>query len=713
VSVSPSVASTLPPVPAPRARRRLPLSPGFLMGLALGALLAAVALHAGSGQVLSSAVTVEIALQLLGGLAIALAVLVCPVDRRLPGVVLVALMGALAIYSALSIAWAVEPSATWVEANRTFTYFVTLTAGVALVRLVPHRWPSLLGGLLLASAIVSLYSLGTVVFPSWLAPDETFSRLRAPYGYWNAVGLTAALGIPGCLWWGTRREGHAALRALSAPLLALLVLTALLAYPRGALLAVGIALVVWFVFAPRRLRSAALAIVAGTGAVLVALWVFGQDALSEDRVPLDARDVAGHRLGLLVLVMCVGVLLAFLAATFRVSRDGLSPAARRQAGIALLVFLALVPVGGAAMLAASDRGLTGSISHSWTQLTDPSASGPANDPSRLTAVASVRSKYWDDALKVWKAHELTGVGAGGYTVARARYRTDVLEVGHAHGYVVQTMADLGLIGLGLSLALLLAWILGAARAIGGWRVPPRGVASADPERIGLIALSCVVVTFGVHSLLDWTWFIPGTAVPGILAAGWVVGRGRLRQPVPPVTGGWKASAQTAIRQPVRVVAAALTLIVVITMAWATWQPQRAVTASASALEALAAGHLPQARADAEEARKLNPLSVDPLFDLSAVSEKQGQIPAARASLERAVLLQPANPTTWLTLAEFEIRNGQPQAALKSLGAALFLDPRSRRVQTTFLAARAALGSTPPAAGATPGATTPPPPPATP
>ena len=34
---------------------------------------------------------------------------------------------------------------------------------------------------------------------------------------------------------------------------------------------------------------------------------------------------------------------------------------------------------------------------------------------------------------------------------------------HAHGYVVQTLADLGIVGLAVSLALLAAW-LAAARA---------------------------------------------------------------------------------------------------------------------------------------------------------------------------------------------------------------------------------------------------------
>ena len=43
---------------------------------------------------------------------------------------------------------------------------------------------------------MSLYGLATKVAPGWLAEDEIYARLREPYGYWNAVGVTAAMGDP-------------------------------------------------------------------------------------------------------------------------------------------------------------------------------------------------------------------------------------------------------------------------------------------------------------------------------------------------------------------------------------------------------------------------------------------------------------------------------------------------------------------------------------
>ena len=106
------------------------------------------------------------------------------------------------------------------------------------------------------------YALATKVFPS-LDPSNTFARLNEPYGYWNAVGLTAAMGAICCLWLGSRRAGHALLSALAYPAMGLLLLTLVLAYSRGALAALALGLLLWFCVVPLRLRGATLLIVGG------------------------------------------------------------------------------------------------------------------------------------------------------------------------------------------------------------------------------------------------------------------------------------------------------------------------------------------------------------------------------------------------------------------------------------------------------------------
>ncbi len=617
--------------------------------------------------------TTEILLDLLAGVLCAVALLVGRSGRRAWGAGTLALMAAFAVLTGVSIVWAIQPSTAWIEANRTITAFAMLASGIALVRLVPDRWRSLLGGVLVASLLVSGFALMTKVFPAWLADDETYGRLREPYEYWNAVGLTAALGLPPAIWLGARRDGHAGLAALAYPATGILVLTILLAYSRGSLLAAAIGLAVWFAVTPLRLRSATVLLPSSLLGGIAAWWAFSQDGLSKDQIPLAIRSNAGTELGVLLAVLVVLLLITGFTASWLRDRRVRSERTRRAWGVAFLVVLALVPILGAAALATTDRGLGGSVSKAWKSLTDPDASTPSNDPSRLTAIGSVRARYWRDAIRIFEARTLAGVGAGGYATARLRFREDDLDVLHAHGHLVQTAADLGIVGLALTLALLAAWLASAVRATGPWRGP--GSRGGDAERVGLLALGCVVVVFGVHSLVDWTWFIPGTVVPALLCAGWIAGRGPWREPLVGV-----------VRSRARIAAAVAVVALAIVAAWAASQPQNAVDRTDDALAALAAGDIDRARTLAVEAGDTDPLSVDPLFALSEIEAAAQQPAAAQSALEHAVQLQPAVPDTWIRLAQYQLLSGNAAAAARTVRPALYLDPRSAPAQAVFLEA---------------------------
>lgn len=688
-----------------RTRRRLPTHPDALVALLLAALLIAVAFVARGGSALPGTTTVEIALTLLGAAAVAVAILVHRPGQRLWGGVTLLLFAALAVWTALSIAWSVQPSDSWEATNLTFAYLAVFAGALALAHTMRQRWPALLGAVVLASVVVCGYSLLVKVFPS-LSSLAPYARLRAPFDYWNAVGLMAALGIPGCLWLGARRDGHAALSALAVPALGLLLVALLLSYGRGPLLAAAVSIGVWFAIVPLRLRGLAVLATAGAGTVIVCAWAFANDGLAQDGTPLDVRADAGHSLGLLLIALLIVLLLAGLALSFAMARSALSPQGRRTLGTAVLIALALVPLAGIGALATSSRGLTGSISHGWHQLTDPNAQQPANDPGRLASVGGVRARYWDNGFSIWRKAPWLGVGADGYATARRPIQPDRLRVRHAHGYVPQTLADLGLIGMGISVALLLAWLGAAARATGvrsrrrwgAWlltlvrtrdtRTRPtlRPSQPMTPERIGLMTLATTAIAFGVHSAVDWTWFVPGTAVTGLLCAAWVAGRGPLDEaPLPPAAlphdrAGWSAARG-------RVALAALVLVVGVAGAWTIWQPQRSVEANDAALTALLAGQRQDALADAQDAVDINPLSIDPLVTLSAVQRANQQPDAARATLQRVVRLQPANPESWLRLGQFELEAGHAQRALRLLGAAIYLDPRGPEAQAAYALAQ--------------------------
>lgn len=673
-----------PALPSGGASPRILRARAALLTLALTALFLATALHASGGLQLQTLTRVEVGLDALAGILGILALLTGRRGQKPWGVVSVALFAALVVLTGLSILWAIDPSAAWIETNRTFALMSAFVIGFALVRLAPDRWRCLLGAILLSCLVVSLYALLTKVFPGSFAEDEIYGRLREPYGYWNAVGLTAAIGIPVATWLGARRDGHGALAALAYPSAGVLTVAAMLAFSRGSLLAALLGLVVWFAFVPLRLRSATVLIPSiGLGAV-VGIWAFSQNGLTDDRVPLNLRGNAGTELGVALLVLVVVLVLTGVLVAWLRDRKPWKSSTRNGWGIVLLACLALMPIAAAAVLATSERGFGGSASKAWKDLTDPNAKAPKNDPGRLTSAGSVRSRYWRDAIEIFKARPAVGVGAGGYVHARLRVRKDDLDVLHAHGFLVQTAADLGAVGLAVALALLAAWLAAAIRATGRWRGPkPR---EWSDERIGLMALLCVVVVFGVHSFIDWTWFIPGTAVPALLAAGWLASRGPAAGLLP-AEGRWRDRLRAGLRSPWRAAAAVLVLAIALSVIWSTVQPQRAVNKDEAAIEYLSEKQLVKAQEEAQSAVDTNPLALEPLFTLATVQVASGNPPAARATLQQAVKLQPAVAAAWIRLAQFELNTAKdPAAATAALQPALFLDPRSVEAKAAFLLA---------------------------
>ena len=87
------------------------------------------------------------------------------------------------------------------------------------------------------------------------------------------------------------------------------------------------------------------------------------------------------------------------------------------------------------------------------------------------------------------------------------------------------------------------------------------------------------------------------------------------------------------------------------------------------------GDFDTARDRAERARLLNPLSVEPIWALARVDERQGRDADAEERYVQAVELQPENPETWyaLGLYEFQVR-GNMCAAYEFLNNAYTLDP---------------------------------------
>ena len=676
------------------AVRRLCTGIDLPISVVVAALVVADAFIANGGLQLGSSTLVEISVLVLAAIVAAAAILAVGFEARLHGGLTLAAFVALAALTALSILWSLYPSDSWVETNRTFSYLAAFGAGIAAVRLTRERWPAILAGVLLGLTVVCLWGLATKVVPGWLAEDEIYGRLREPYGYWNAVGVTAAMGMPIALWLGTR-PGRVFVNAFAWPLFGLLIVTLLLSFSRGSIVAALAGIVVWLAIVPLRLRSLAVLLPSLIASAVVTAWAFAENALTDDRIALATREDAGVKFGLILLAM-IGLLYGTgIAIQLRAQRRPLAESTRRRIGIAAIAIVASLPLIGLGALAFTDRGIGGTISDRWNDLTSADAATPQNEPGRLTETSSVRSIYWSRAIDVWEKHRVAGAGAGSFAQAQLRFRDEQAQAKHAHGYVVQTLADLGIIGLAVSLLALGAWLVAVGKTLDLGR--RRLAAEWSLERVGLAALFALVVVFGVHSTLDWTWFVPAVAMTTLFCAGWVAGRGPLTaaggqatsppgSAVPPLA----AVRPSVPRGPVlkrRAPAAVALLAVAAVSAIAIAQPWRAEQKGEDALRLAGAGDFEGARKDAEKAKDLNRLSVDPYFELASVEEAAGHDSAATTLLERAVQLQPANPEAWQRLGDHYLTTlGDPDRALPILRAALYLDPVSATGRTSFVAA---------------------------
>jgi O-antigen ligase/polysaccharide polymerase Wzy-like membrane protein len=647
--------------------------------LALGGALAGVAFGAAGGSELSRTTIVEVLAVLLCGTIVAIAV-VWSRPGRIHGATSVALFGALAFLTALSITWAIVPSLAYVEAGRTFAYLAIFAAAVAAARLAPRATATVITGIVLAATAAVVYSLAARVWPASIGETEISNRIGQPFQYWNAVGSTAALAVPGLLWLGTRRNGVVA-RVLAYPALGAAILALLLTQSRGALAAAVIGTLAWLAIVPMRLRTLPVIVLPAIAAGAVGAWALSKDAFSVAAEPLSVKESVAGEFGLLLVLMTLALLVAGLVVNAGITRDLPPLHLRRRIGIVALVIAVAVPLVAFTSVAFSDRGLGGTIGDRVDELTSETQTSPSDQGAgRLTAASSTRGKYWREAGHVFDDRPVVGVGAGNFQNGRLRYRSDDSMTRHAHGFVPQTLADLGILGVVLTTALLIAWLIAAARVTGlhPGRLPRR---DWDGDRVGLVALTLIAVVFGLQSAIDWTWFVPGPTAMALVAAGFVAGRPPLGQP--------EAAPALVPATPPRLLAGAGVLLAAILMAWAIWQPEASDRQTADALALADAGNLDAAIVKTRDAADTNPLSSDPLLTRASIETTAGRIGEAGQTLEDAVLKFPGDPQTWYRLATFQLGTlDHPREALETVQGAIFLDPQSKLYRALYLQAAA-------------------------
>jgi O-antigen ligase len=349
----------------------------------------------------------------------------------------------LAAWVALSASWAANGVAVTLETKRSVLYAVAfLAAGLTVGAVARSAFLTVLAG---AIGVVGAAAVAMRVASG--VPDHPYygSLLGEPVGYPNTLGVLAAIGTVLAVGLAAGVSGHVA-RALRA-LAPLLVLVLGLTGSRGGALALAIGLVVLLGIVGSHVRWSCI----GTGATALAL---GGGSWVVTTVAWDGRGA--------LAVAAAGVA-ALGAAAPRLDRP-------RASQLACALAIAAV-----AVLAVH----------------------------RPATTSSLRTDYWRAALAEVRDRPLLGSGAGTFFLTWQERRRVDADVRDAHSLYVETLSELGPVGLALVLAVVVVPLVAAWRRRGD-----RHVAAA----------AAGFAVFVVHAGVDWDWEMPAVTLVALACA---------------------------------------------------------------------------------------------------------------------------------------------------------------------------------------------------
>jgi hypothetical protein len=369
----------------------------------------------------------------------------------------------LAIWSAISSLWSGSVELSVTEADRVLVYLGVFLAAFLLAQ-TNQRRQRFGEGIAIGLALLAILALATRLLPHVFDlsfEDSKGSRLQYPLGYWNADAIVFSFAAT-LLLWMSRRSLNRILRWFSVAALPPVFLALYLTESRGGVLTLIVGAGTLIVLSRDRLWFLATLLI---GAVMTLPAVFLTHSYTELANNYDFPPIVGQGLkvgGVALLGAAVTVLVVWW---LRRLEEGGSPAARRAVeisrdkrvlrGIALaglvVVLIAAVVYGGTA----------------WEKFT----SSDLTTPQGLTEVSSHgRSQFWDVALEGFSEAPVVGQGAGTYRFTWDQLRPIHMTNGQAHSLYLQQLDELGIVGGLLALGLVL-FLLGtgfaAWRAAGG------------------------------------------------------------------------------------------------------------------------------------------------------------------------------------------------------------------------------------------------------
>jgi O-Antigen ligase len=419
-----------------------------------------------------------------------------PLPATTAGRVAAAALAGLAVWTAVSVAWAPVIGPAFDSAHRVLLYLGVLLAATAVLRdrsLARAVEPALAGGAL----VVIAYGLSGRLLPGLVELNRSFvagGRLEQPLTYWNAEGLLAAMGLVLCVRLAGDPTRSANLRAAAAAACAPLGAGVYLSYSRGAVVVAVLGLI--FLLAAVPTRPQVRAALAGLAAAVVASAV---SAAFRGVAALEGSDGAQERDGAIVLVLMLGLML--LAALL--TRRAAAVEATQPDRLGRVAFASRFP---ALAKAATVLCVVGLIAGGLVETAGRRSESAEAKPSRFVTVSSLRYEYWGVGADAFLDEPLSGNGAGSFRVIWRQERDVAAGAVEVHSLALEMATELGIPGL-----LLLGLF------VGGVAVAGRRALQAEAP---LAPAACAVCGMWLtHALIDWDWQMPAVTLPALVLAG--------------------------------------------------------------------------------------------------------------------------------------------------------------------------------------------------
>jgi len=579
----------------------------------------------------------------LGFLVLLLAAVIAG-DRAALGPLDVIALGALAAFAgwtALSSFWSPGIGLPLDDAELLVVYVAGLACFLVFTGRESARWPAI--GAACAIVPVAAYALATRLLPDHVGRYDPAAGylLGGTVGYWNALGLLVALASLIALG-AIAYEPDVRVRAAAAASLVVLVPTLYFTFSRGAAAALALGIVVALALDPGRVRLTLVLFVA-LPLALVGAWLCSRSApLTKAGFPRSAAAHDGHRVAIALIVLGLLNALVVIGLSVLERRVSISSRARRTYVRALALAVAAVLAVGLVRVGDPVK----FVGHATDAFRTDAPTTGGNLNRRFTTLSSHgRSDYWSVAWREVGQHPLLGGGAASFRRYWLRYRPAPLGALNAHNLYLETLAEVGPVGLLFLLVALVTPLAAAVRARRRRFVP---VAAGG------------YVAFLAHAAIDWDWQLPAVTLAALACASVCLAAAR-----PERTG-------VALRASVRIAAAAAA-VGLVTFVFAMQLGHNALAASDRAAND---DRHPAAAADARAARRWLPWSAEPRRRLGEEELAAGNAEAARHSLREALDRDSSDWATWFDLA---LATGGSERA-RALAQASRLNPESPEIQ---------------------------------